>query len=232
VTIAYETGELAPVGFDPDVPMRALTTEQRARLAALGNQIATTADLMDNGSDLYQSAELWGTLQDLFLHLQARDKTRAITEDILTLHHLPSIPSLLAAGMLTFDDIPRLRKLKQTEEYRSWLWGQRNPTDATAAQESYVAALHPKVSVQDARWYRAASFSTMTGLSVYLGMVTAGPLGAVAAGLVGALGAAAADSVKDKIADRLLNKPDPCRFATEVISSAVAEFEHKRHGYA
>ena len=47
--------------------MSALTSEQRAYLAVLGNQIATTAELTCHGHDVYQSAEFWSTLQQAYV---------------------------------------------------------------------------------------------------------------------------------------------------------------------
>jgi hypothetical protein len=92
IRVAYDTGELQPLGFDPDVPMNKLSSEQIRQLGTIGERLARTVDMLEHSYDLYQSAELWETLETLYAKIQMRDRTREITKDILDLHDLPSIP--------------------------------------------------------------------------------------------------------------------------------------------
>ncbi len=220
VNAAHTNGQFEELGLDPGVPSHELSADQRNQLASLAAQLATTADLIEHEYDLYRSAETWDALSAVFARLRARDETRAATERILALHHLPSIPNLVGAGVLTLADIPRLRKRKETDDFRRWLWAQPNPSDTEAIAQSYIAALNPRVSVTDRRWYKVADLTTMQGVGLALSLLTAplGPLAGVAANTVLTV-------MNDRLGDRLSHGRDPRRFATDLIGPAVAQFE-------
>ncbi len=217
-TVAYANGEIESLGFDSNVPLHEAPPAQWKQLSSLAAKFATTADLMEHEYDLYQSAETWETLLSLFSQLMARDRTRAVTEQILAFHHLPSIPRLLTDGVVSIRDIPRLRAKQETADFRAWLWAQPDPLNAEAVAQAYLAALDPRINVTEKRWFKAAHIGTAWGIGVALGALPFGPI--VNAAL------SAAQTASDTIAtDKLARKKDPRRFATDVVGTAVARFE-------
>jgi len=77
--------------------------------------------------------------------------------------------------------------------------------------------------MKDRRWFKAARVSTIGVIGGVLGTVAAGPIGGVAGAAIGTavgVGASLADAFWF---ETLLTKPNPRRFATDVLMPRVAE---------
>lgn len=223
ITRAYEGNDLAPLGFPADRPMHHLRGEQLRQLANLSEQALEVAALVDKSLDLYQDENTWNAYRQLFASIPSHGQVIKTAETVLSLERIPSIPSLLLGGIINFQDLPKIRNLKETQEFRQWLWSQDAVTDTEAVSQAYLAAMSPRVNIKDQTWFKIARISVMGVLGSLAGLAVAGPAGGVAGFALSTGGGVAVSLIDGLMLDQLGKNANPRKFSTDVLSPLIAQ---------
>ncbi len=81
----------------------------------------------------------------------------------------------------------------------------------------------PSADIKDNRWFKTVRISVVGVIGSTLGYVAAGPIGSVLGGAAASTAAGIATSLADGFwGDALLTKPNPRRFATDVLMPIIA----------
>jgi hypothetical protein len=218
---AYQTGMLSAEGFDSTVEINKIDAPRRRRLAHLAERTAEACILLDRDLDVLENKDTWESLWTIIATLKSRGAIRDAVQEILKLERLPSIPSLILSGLITWDDVIAIRERSETQEFRRWLWSQPDPRDIPRVSEEYLKALTPQADFRDGTWFKIARISTVSVIGGLIGTVAAGPVGGVAGAAVG-IGLGSCVSLADGLfVDRLMHKPNPRRFATDVLAAPM-----------
>jgi hypothetical protein len=218
VVEAYNSGALLSEGFNKDIPIHEIDSTQREILAKLGENAVEACVLVNQDLDIFEKQASWQILLKMIETLKTRGQIRNVSEEILQLERIPSIPSLISTGKLDWADILKIRKARETDEFRKWIWSQPNPTDLNAVSEEYLKYAAPRVDFKNTGWFKAARISSISVVGGVVGGAVGGPLG----GLVGATmatGIGTLLSLADgMLIDPLLSRPNPRRFSTDILA--------------
>ncbi len=223
VLTAYERGLLTAHGLDGSIAYDAMNEAQRATLAQVADDLHRVTVALGQELSLHNDDLAWSSLTTACKRVEAPQRALELTETILRIERLPSVAQLLLYGVLSHAEIPHLRRRPETQAFRKWLWSLPDPTNADAVTSAYLAALAPKVDMKERRWFKAARVSMIGVIGGALGTVAGGPVGGIAGAAIGTavgVGASLADAFW---LETLLTKPNPRRFATDVLLPRVAE---------
>lgn len=227
---AYTAGVLDDQGFSSTVEINEIEIPQIRRLAKLAENAVEACIILDRDLDVLQSEESWESLWYMIATLKAKGGIRDAAREILNLERLPSIPALILDRSITWDDVITIRGRKETQHFRRWLWSQPNPNDVKGVSEEYLRVITYKKDLTDKAWFKAAKISTVSVIGALIGSVVADTIGSITGTLVGSgigTGISLADGL---LVDRLLNRPSPRRFATDVISTHIIKNRMNREG--
>jgi hypothetical protein len=202
--------------------MALLPVERRTQLALLANDLAEGVVAFEGDHDIHEGATSWDVLVDVCARVKAQSGAIVSAESVLELERMPSITVLLLRGVIPHADLVAIRRRRETEEFRRWLWSQPEPANAKDVSQAYLAVMAPKVDLKDSSWFKAARISAVGVVGSILGTVVAGPLARIAGLAVGTAVGVAVSQLDGFWGDKLLSGTNPRRFATDVLAPIVA----------
>lgn len=223
VHAAFADGRLKDHGFDPAcMDLANVPTPYRTRMANLAEDVMTAATLFEEEIDLYGEDNTWHALVTMIKRIAHQRGVFESVESVLRLERVPSLQNLMLKRVISWQDVLKLRRRSETEEFRRWLWSQDDPADKTGVTDRYLALMLPKHDRASPTWRKAARISISSLTGTVLGALVAGPVG-------GAVGAAAGTAVSTGVslfdglfADKILGRTNPRRFATDVLGPLMA----------
>jgi hypothetical protein len=223
VVDSYRVGTLNTMGFRNETPIHQIDAAQRRQLARLADSAVEACILLDRDLDVFERESTWQMLVTLIHTYEARGILRDAVESVLDIERLPSISGLILSGQINWGDVLRIRRRRETKDFRRWLWSQPDPKDCSQISAEYVRQIAPKADIQYENWFKAARISAVSAAGGVLGTLTAGPNGGMTGAAVGTAVGTAVSLFDGIFLDKLLNKPSPRRFATDVISPLLVK---------
>lgn len=216
VSSAYEKGLLGERGLPGLIAMWDLPMADIERLSLLAGHLMEAEVAVAQGFDVHENEEAWAAMMAVCADLRTKERALQVTQEVLALEGLPSIPTLLLQNQLSLANIVDLRSRRETEEFRKWFWSRESPEDASKISAEYVASMAPSVDLKDRALFKTIRVCLITAISTALG-VAAG--GGVIAGAVVGLAASFADAFW---LETLASGVNPRRLATNVLRPMVA----------
>lgn len=221
VNEAYAANNLADIGLPASTPFPELDRSSVVKLAEIADQAFNAGVMLDRQADLLEEAPVWSALLHLTKSVPTPGGVLRGVQRTLEIEHVPSIKLLLQREVIRFEDVVKLRALRQTEEFRDWLWSREAPQDAGAVADEYLAAMDSKIDIKDRTWFKVARIGFVSLVSAAAG-IAAGPLG-----LAGGAAVGTAIAYADGLGlEKLITRRNPRRFATDVLTPMVARHQN------
>lgn len=134
---AISAGNLEDVGIRKDQVLSELPEQLKKFVSGTMADLAEAAVLVDREMALFDAPTTWNSLVRSATVIRSGDRVVHTASEILRAEKVPSIRELLRRGELTPGFVLELRKSREADDFRKWLWSRPDPSNPEHVLDAY-----------------------------------------------------------------------------------------------
>lgn len=192
---AYENNNFSALGFPFKEESNKLNIEDRGKLLDLGHKALEIAILSKYGFKSYENYEHYQIYEQNLYNIGKGYNVSEGTSAILNLEKLPDLKSFFINENLKFDDLFRIRHLKNAKFYRKWINEIAESSNAEEITQEYFNEVKGSNKFFNSQGGKLVRNLSVFAIGTALKTAIAHPAGILVAGGLGLLNALVLDGI-------------------------------------